>query len=376
VTSDPDSAYGGDHPADHSADRYAALRKRAEAIAAAGLTRRLVDLTPDSPVTARLSDGAQVLVFSSNDYLGLAHHPDVLAAWRGAGAGSSRLIAGSRPAHRALEAALEARWGRPALVFSSGYQANLAVMTTLFTAGDVVGSDAMNHASIIDGLRLSRAERRVLPHGDPGPTDLRAVIIEGLYSMDGDVPDFRTYATGGERWLVVDEAHAVGALGPGGRGAAAAAGVRPDVITGTFGKSYGAAGAFVIGPPELKRLLISAGRSFVYTTALAEPAALAAAAGLAAADDERRERLADRTARFRRGLAELGLPTRGDAHVVPVLTGPRTMEKAAKLLDMGIFVPGIRAPTVPPGEERLRFSLSTEHSPAQIDRALEALSRC
>ena len=364
--------------------RYKPLRDRAEAISAAGLTRALVELAPDSPVTAILSggphDGRRVLVFSSNDYLGLAHHPDVVAAWRGAGAGSSRLIAGSRPAHRALEEALEARWGRPALVFSSGYQANLAVMTTLFAADDVVGSDAMNHASIIDGLRLSRAERRILPHGDPGPASLRGVIIESLYSMDGDIPDIRAYeAPASERWLVVDEAHAVGAIGPGGRGAAAAVGVTPDVITGTFGKSYGAAGAFVIGPPELKQLLISAGRSFIYTTALAEPAARAAAAGLAAATDERRQRLAARTARFRAGLVELGLPTRGDAHVVPVLTGPRTMEAAAKLLEAGIFVPGIRAPTVPPGEERLRFSLSAEHSPEQIDQALEALealSRC
>jgi 8-amino-7-oxononanoate synthase len=250
-------------------------------------------------------------------------------------------------------------------------------MSTLFEAGDRVGSDALNHASLIDGLRLSRAERVILPHGDPRPTEpLRAAVIEGLYSMDGDAPDVAAYAACGERWLVVDEAHAVGCLGPGGRGVAARAGVAPDVITGTFGKSYGAAGAFVVGPEPLIELLVSAGRSFVYTTALAEPAARAALAGLGAATDARRQRLAENVARFRGGLADLGLSTRGRDHVVPVLTGPDTMGAAARLLEAGVFVPGIRAPTVPPGEERLRFSLSAAHTPAQIDRALEALAQC
>ncbi len=360
-------------------DRYRPLRRRAAAIAEAGLERRLVALDPEDATRARLGDGRRVLVFSSNDYLGLARHPEVRAAWRGSGTGSSRLLAGSRPAHRALERALAEHWGRPALVFSSGYQANLAVMSTLFVAGDVVGSDALNHASIIDGLRLSRAERRVLPHGDPRPElPLRAVVIEGLYSMDGDRPDMAAYGAGmaGGRWLVVDEAHAVGCVGPGGRGVAAEAGVQPDVLIGTFGKAYGAAGAFAIGPEPLIALLISSGRSFVYTTALAEPAARAALAGLRAADEERRQRLRDRTARFRAGLAQLGLPTCGADHIVPVLTGPRTMDLAARLLELGIFVPGIRAPTVPPGRERLRFSLSAAHSPEQIDRALEALERC
>ena len=356
--------------------RYARLEARAAEVAARGLRRRLRALIPEGPARARDADGRRLTIFSSNDYLGLAHHPAVRDAWRGGGGGSSRLLAGDRPAHRDLEAALAARFGRPALVFSSGYQANLAVMSTLFEAGDVVASDALNHASIIDGLRLSRAERRVVPHADPAalPHGAAGAGVEGLYSMDGDRPPLADYPSG--PWLVVDEAHAVGCVGPGGRGAAADAGVVPDVLIGTFGKAYGAAGAFVVGPPSLIELLISTGRSFVYTTALAPAAARAALEGLRRAADALRARLAENTPPFRAGLAALGLPSMGRDHVVPVVLGAETMSAAARLYEAGIFAPGIRAPTVAPGAERLRFSLSAAHTDDQIDRALEALSRC
>src|SRR5690606_28665697 len=150
---------------------------------------------------------------------------------------------GTRPVHRQLEEALEAHFGRPALLFGSGWHANVAVFSTVCEAGDVVASDALNHASIIDGLRLGRAERGVLPplRPDAVPAGARLVVVEGLFSMDGDVPALREYPS--EPWLAVDEAHAVGCLGPGGRGVAAAQGVQPDLLVGTFGKAYGSAGA-------------------------------------------------------------------------------------------------------------------------------------
>jgi len=349
------------------------LRARVAAIRSQGLERSLRPLLPIGPTRAVLA-GQEVDVFSSNDYLGLAWQPELKEAWKGTGCGSSRLLAGTRAGHQQLEETLEELFGMPALVFSSGYQANLAVLTTLFQEGQVVGSDALNHASLIDGLRLSRAATEVLPHGTCLPSNLDGVVVEGLYSMDGDTPDLQQH--NGACWLVVDEAHAVGALGPQGRGVSWMQGVQPDVLIGTFGKAYGAAGAFVVGPQDLKDLLISTGRSFVYTTALAEPAARAALAGLLAATEERRQRLADRVQRFRVGLHQLGIETLGQHHVVPVLTRERTMEVAASLQEKGTFVPGIRAPTVPEGEERLRFSLSAEHTDDQVDRVLEHLAQC
>jgi 8-amino-7-oxononanoate synthase len=341
------------------------------AIRKQGLERSLLPLEMLSATRGRIASQL-VDVFSSNDYLGLAAHPDMLAAWRGGGSGSSRLIAGTRPAHAALEEALEERFGRPALVFSSGYQANLAVLSTLLDATATVGSDALNHASIIDGLRLSSCAVKILEHG-VADLSVDAHVVEGLYSMNGDVLDLSLYAT---RPLFLDEAHAVGCMGPDGRGVGAQQGVEADVLVGTFGKAYGAAGAFVICSTEAKGLLTSMGRSFVYTTALAEAATRAALVGLRLADEARRAVLKRKTSLFRQGLSQLGLPTSGQAHVVPVILGDRSMEAAAALMEAGIYVPGIRYPTVAKGQERLRFSLSAAHSDEQINRALDALDRC
>ncbi|MEC7242728.1 MAG: aminotransferase class I/II-fold pyridoxal phosphate-dependent enzyme [Myxococcota bacterium] len=346
-------------------------RTRLQDVERQGLERTL---RPLQMINATQADwqGRTVDVFSSNDYLGLAHHPDMQAAWQGGGAGSSRLIAGSRPVHERLERELEDLFGRPALVFSSGYQANLAVMTTLFRAHHTVGSDRLNHASIIDGLRLGSCSVQVSEHG-VFAAHVDAHVAEGLYSMDGDRIDLNQNPS---MFLVVDEAHSVGALGPAGRGVAAAQGRKPDVLVGTFGKSYGASGAFVVLDEEAKRLLVSQGRSFVYTTALSEPAANAALKGLALATEERRGFLRANVERFREGLNELGVPSLGTDHVVPVVLGQKTMGVAEKLLDAGIFVPGIRYPTVEKGQERLRFSLSASHTEHAIDRALEVLSEC
>lgn len=353
--------------------RYARLAERIEAARAQGLARRLRTVAPIDSTRANV-DGRVVTLFCSNDYLGLADHPDIAAAWRGGGAGASRLISGTRPAHLALEDALSELYGRPATLFNGGYVANLALVTTLVGPGDRVASDALNHASLIDAVRLSGADKTILPHNSAVvPTDTRLAVVEGLYSMDGDIPDLPAYV--GNHWLAVDEAHAFGCLGPGGRGAAAAQGVEPDFVMGTLGKSVGVVGAFLIGPPEFRELLVSFGRTFVYTTALPDAVARAALVGLRLATDERRERLAENTRRFRSGLAQLGARALGDAHVVPLLTGNHTMAVADALLDAGFYAPGIRWPTVPRGHERVRVTLSAAHTQGQIDTFLDALGR-
>ncbi len=354
---------------------YGPLERRVAALNEAGLARRLRALDMTSATTGML-EGRSVTVFCSNDYLGLATHPEVQSAYRGAGAGAARLISGNRPAHEALEAALSERFGRPATLMSSGYHANLALYTTVLEPGDVVASDALNHASIIDGLRLSRAERVVVPHDDPGaiPSHARMAVVEGVYSMDGDSPDLAAIQAPG-RWLAVDEAHAFGVVGPDGCGAAAAQGVRPDFIVGTLGKAIGVYGAFVIGPPVLRELLLSEGRSFIFTTGLPEPVAAAALVALGLADDARREKLAVNVQRLRSGLAQLGLGSAEGSHIVPVVLGSRTMTLAEALLDRGYWVAGIRPPTVPHGTERLRITVSAAHTPAQIDGLLDALDQ-
>ncbi len=355
-----------------SAGRYDRLAHRVAELRSAGLERRLRRVVPIDATRAAV-DGAVVTLFCTNDYLGLAHDPDVVAAYTGAGAGASRLISGNRPAHEALEADLEAVYGRPVTLFTSGYAANLALYTTVLGRGDLVASDALNHASMIDGLRLSGATRRILPHlSTDAPPDAALIAVEGLFSMDGDQLDLSRYPRA--PWLSVDEAHAFGCLGPDGRGVAAAQGVEPDFVVATLGKAVGAAGAFVVGPPELKPLLVSLGRAFVYTTGLPEPVANAARVGLRKMDDARRARLASNTRRLREALAQLGVAALGDAHIVPIVLGSASMHASARLQEAGFLVPAVRWPTVPRGEERLRITLSAAHTAAQIDALAEAIA--
>ena len=354
--------------------RYAAWRSRLDQIEADGRTRRLRTLTPTGPTTALL-DGREVIVACSNDYLGLAWRPEVRDAARGGGAGGSRLISGDRPVHHQLERALEEWLGRPATLFTSGWHANLGVLGAILQRGDRVASDALNHASIIDALRLSRAERVVVPHADPTavPDDVHAIVVEGLYSMDGVVPRLAAYPS--EPLLIVDEAHAVGALGPGGRGVAAAQGGQPDVLVGTFGKAFGAAGAFVVGPPELRELLVNTARSFIFTTAPPEPVAAMALVGLTIARTQPglRADLAANAARLRSGLRDLGWEPLGAHHIVPIVVGEGALDMDARLLASGVFAAAIRAPTVPPGTERLRVTVSAAHTADQLDRILDAV---
>lgn len=354
--------------------RHARWRARAEQVEAEGLRRTLRTLVPVSATTAGVVGSDRLYnVFNSNDYLGLSGHPEVVAAMGSGGAGAARLMSGNRPGHDALEEQLSDWLGRAATLFGSGYLANLAVFSALFGEGDRVASDALNHASIIDGLRLSKCERVILPHGSAAaPVGTTVIAVEGLYSMDGDIPPFA--ALPADPLLVVDDAHALGCLGPGGRGAAADAGVVPDILVGTLGKAFGAAGAFVVGPPAVRELLVSTSRPFIYTTAMPEGVALAASAGLRLATDERREQLRQNTARLRCGLLALRVPILGVAHIVPIVTGARTMGFAARLAEAGFLVGAVRYPTVARGQERLRITLSAAHTDDQIDRLIGALA--
>ena len=357
--------------------RHQAWTKRLTDLADQGLERRLRCIEPISSTTARYK-GRNILIACSNDYLGIAHHPKVVEQSQGRGSGSSRLISGHRPLHKQLELELSQWLGRSALFFPSGFQANLAVFSTACVAGQRIASDALNHASIIDGIRLSKAQKSIVAHLDPTniPPDTDLIAIEGLFSMDGDSPDLTRYPK--EPWLAVDEAHALGCIGPDGRGVAAAQGIEPDILIGTFGKALGAAGAFVVAHSDFIDLLINAGRAFIYTTAPPEPVARMALNGLAVLREEGqalREQLQDRTAQFRQGLLQLGLKPLGNAHIVPVVLRDQTMSVAETLLENGFYATGIRYPTVAHGEERIRFTLSAAHTSTQIEQLLDALDQ-
>jgi 8-amino-7-oxononanoate synthase len=375
------------------------LRAELRALAAAGLERRLRPL--DGPPGATMSlGGREVLCLCSNNYLGLAGHPELRAAataalaTEGAGAVSARLIAGNLGGHRDLEAAVAAFHGTPAsLVYGSGYHANVGVLSALARAGDVVYSDALNHASIVDGCRLSRARVRIYPHADAGavraalrreasPFRRRVVVTESLFSVDGDVAplaDLARCCAEAGALLVVDEAHAVGAAGPAGRGLCAAAGVQPDVLIGTFSKAFGSFGGYAVAPPAVVELLRSTSRSFIFSTALPPPVVAASRAALAVATgsdgDALRVRLRQNGELLAAGLQRLGAGPGIDWHIQPFVVGDpaRAMALCEALLARGVFVQGIRPPTVPAGTSRLRFSVSASHSTAHLEAALAAL---
>jgi 8-amino-7-oxononanoate synthase len=369
------------------ADRLEELRER-------GLYRRLRLVNgPQGPRV--LLDGRPVLLLCSNNYLGLADHPRVREAaaeaalrW-GAGAGASRLISGNMKPHRLLEERLAAFKGyEAALLFGSGYLANTGAIAALARRGEVVFSDELNHASIIDGCRLSRAETFVYRHGDvehlawglreaEGRGSL--IVTDGVFSMDGDVAplaDLVRLAHRHDCRLMVDEAHATGALGPGGRGSVAAAGLsgEVDLVVGTLGKALGSYGAYVCASRELVEYLLNTARSFVFSTAPPPPvvAAALAALELLEAHPDRVERLRANAAVLREALAEEGLAVGGaGTQIVPVGVGgaARTMELCERLLERGVFAQGIRPPTVPDGSSRLRFTVMATHRPGELRQA-------
>ena len=354
----------------------------------------------ESPVGGRVKiGGREVVLLCSNDYLGLAQAPSLkeaairaLERW-GAGAPASRSIAGSLLIHRELEAELaELKATEAALLFSTGYMANMGLLTTLVGEGDLILSDQYNHASIVDGCRLSRAEVWVYRHCDPNHLEdllrrarhrRRLVVTDGVFSMEGDIaplPHLRELCDRYGAILMVDDAHATGVLGPQGRGTAEHFGMlgQVEVQMGTLGKALGLVGAFVAGEQVLMDFLINRARTFMYTTAPPPPLVGMAleALRLMKAEAWRRERLWENTRRLRKGLQEMGFDTSNSSTpIIPVLVGDDrlVMEFSRRLLERGIYVQGIRPPTVPEGSARLRLSTSAAHTPEDIDLALEAM---
>jgi 8-amino-7-oxononanoate synthase len=354
--------------------------------------------TPGPEVTI---DGERHLLLASNNYLGLAGDPRVIAGARaaldayGAGAGASRLVTGSLDLHRQLEERIAALKGADdALVFPTGFQANVGTIPALVGPDDVVFSDELNHASIIDGIRLSRARAVRYAHADAdaleaairdaGPARRRLIVTDTVFSMDGDLAPLPVIVELAERYdcmLMVDEAHATGVLGPNGAGAIEHFGLegRVGVVMGTLSKAIGAQGGFVAGNQDLCDYLRTRARGFVFTTALAPAATGAALAALDIVRDEpeRRERLHALVARLVAGVRELGfevLPT--DSAVVGVLIGEArpALEAAAALRRQRVWAPAIRPPSVPPGTARLRLTVMATHDERHLDWALRALA--
>jgi 8-amino-7-oxononanoate synthase len=331
---------------------------------------------------------AGAVSFCSNDYLGLASR----CAGNGAvGAGASRLVAGERPEHQKLEMAAAALVKLPAaLAFTSGYAANVGMLSALAQSGDLIVSDALNHASLIDGARLSRARVEIVPHIDPeaveralkAPRSGRAfVVTESYFSMDADAPDLpalRRVCDAHGAALIVDEAHALGVLGPEGRGLCAASAVVPDVLTGTFGKAFGAAGAFAAGCPSLVKWLWNRARSFVFSTGLSPVVASAAEVAIRLSQEhpELRERTLRASVLFRRRLGELGIQPAGFGHVIPWIIGDAAaaVRVAKRLREQGIDAQAIRPPSVPDNTARIRLTVTAAHTDADIESAATAIN--
>ncbi|HWJ42833.1 MAG TPA: 8-amino-7-oxononanoate synthase [Solirubrobacterales bacterium] len=367
------------------------VSERLEELRDRGLYRRLRLIEGPQGPTVTL-DGRQVLLLCSNNYLGLADRAEVREAaaeaamrW-GAGSGASRLISGNMEPHRRLEARLAAFKGyEAALLFGSGYLANTGVIAALAGRGEVVFSDELNHASIVDGCRLSRAETFVYRHRDPEhlawglrTAQGRAALIvtDGVFSMDGDVaplPELLELARRHGARLMVDEAHATGAVGPGGRGSVAAAGLggEVDVVVGTLGKALGSYGAYVCAGAETVDLLVNTARPFVFSTAPPPPAVGSALAALAILETEPElvDRLQSNAALLRRSLSAAGLEVGASTtQVVPVRVGEAeaAMELCELALEKGVFAQGIRPPTVPEGSCRLRLTAMATHRPEDL----------
>ncbi|WP_296698631.1 8-amino-7-oxononanoate synthase [Thiocapsa sp. UBA6158] len=365
---------------------------------AAGLYRhRRVQERPQQPEA--IVDGRPMLSFCSNDYLGLANHPEVIAALRqgaerwGVGSGAAHLVNGHSAAHHALEEELADFTGRPrALLFSTGYMANLGIISALTGRGDTLWQDRLNHASLLDGALLSRATLRRYPHADTaelvrliGARDTRMIASDGVFSMDGDLaplPALALIARRASAWLLVDDAHGLGVLGREGRGTLdhfRLDAAQVPILMGTLGKAFGTFGAFVAGSEALIETLIQRARSYVYTTATPPAIAEATRTSLALArrEDWRREHLQALIARFRAGSNQLGLPLpESPTPIQPLIAGSshQALAWAGELEARGILVGAIRPPTVPEGSARLRVCLSAAHTETMVDRLLDALA--
>jgi len=349
-------------------------------------------------------DGKDLINFCSNDYLGLANHPEVIKAFKkgaddyGVGAGASHLINGHSHAHHILEESLAEFVGRPrALLFSTGYMANLGIVSALLDSKDVIFEDRLNHASLIDAGRLSGARLHRYLHADP--ESLRhflskaatrsnecrhLVVTDGVFSMDGDIApllDLANMASQQNAWLMVDDAHGLGVLGNNGRGTIDHFGLSIDevpILMGTLGKAFGTFGAFAAGSEALIETLVQQSRTYIYTTAMPPAVAVATLESLRLLQSEgwRREKLQNLIQRFRNGALELGVTIEESlTPIQPILIGDvrKTVTISNALYRKGIFVSAIRPPTVPENSSRLRITFSADHTEEHIDQLLAAL---
>ncbi len=366
---------------------------------AAGLyrRRRVID-SPQGPILR--SEGRELLSFCSNDYLGLANHPELIAALKrgadeyGVGSGAAHLVNGHSHAHHALEEELAAFTNRPrALLFSTGYMANLGVAGALLGRGDTALEDRLNHASLLDAGLLSGARLVRYAHADPAALEAKLqaskseeklVLTDGVFSMDGDIaplPALAEAAMPNGAWMMVDDAHGIGVLGHSGGGCLQHFGLGLDevpILMGTLGKAIGSFGAFVAGDEALIETLINKARPYIYTTAMPPAVAEATRASLHLVQSEgwRREKLHTLIARFRDGATQLGLKLMDSiTPIQPLVVGSaiEALRVSEALLDKGILISAIRPPTVPEGTARLRITLSAAHSEEQVDRLLAAL---
>ncbi|MDD2106567.1 8-amino-7-oxononanoate synthase [Pseudomonas asiatica] len=370
--------------------------------------RRAADLYRQRPLLESpqgpevVVDGQRLLAFCSNDYLGLANHPEVIAAWQagaerwGVGGGASHLVIGHSTPHHQVEEALAELTGRPrALLFSTGYMANLGAITALVGQGDTVLQDRLNHASLLDGGLLSGARFNRYLHNDPASLASRLdkavgntlVVTDGVFSMDGDLADLPALADVARArgaWLMVDDAHGLGTLGTRGGGIVEHFGLGVEdvpVLIGTLGKACGTAGAFVAGSEELIEALVQFARPYIYTTS--QPPALACATlkslELLRREAWRREHLAALIRQFREGAQQIGLALMDSpTPIQPIVIGDsaQALRLSRMLRERGLLVTAIRPPTVPAGSARLRVTLSAAHSEAQVQLLLNALAEC
>ncbi len=361
-------------------------------------SRRVLESPQASQVVV---DGKPYTAFCSNDYLGLANHPDVIAAFQhaansfGVGSGASHLVAGHSSEHHALEEELAVFTGRErALLFSTGYMANMGAITSLVGQGDAIFEDRLNHASLLDAGLLSGARFQRFLHNDLTNLQNRLdkthaertlIVVDGVFSMDGDcapLPELAALAQKNNAWLMVDDAHGFGCLGKTGGGSAEHFGLSQEdvpILMGTLGKAFGTFGAFIAGSENLIETLIQFSRSYIYTTAMPPAVAAATRVSLRLLQEEhwRRQHLQELIARFRVGAQQLGLQLLDSfSPIQPIIIGDeaRVLMIAEQLAERGILIIAIRPPTVAPGSSRLRVTFSAEHTLAQVDQLLNALS--
>jgi glycine C-acetyltransferase len=379
------------------------LRDQLEELERAGTALRPRVLEDEQKARTRF-DGRDVINLASNNYLGLAAHPRLKeaaagAAMRyGAGSGAVRTIAGTMSLHRELEHRFaEFKGAEDALMFQSGFTSNAGTVAAILGKEDVIVSDQLNHASIIDGARLSRAEIKVFPHKDAAAADVlleetrapgrhQLLITDGVFSMDGDIaplPDLVEVAERHAAIMMVDDAHASGVLGPGGKGTVAHFGIDPqrvDIQVGTLSKAIGVLGGFIAGPSHLIQWLVNRGRPFLFSTSAPPAVAAACIAALDVMEEEpeRIERLWARTRFFKDGLHALGFDTgRSETPITPVIAGEETkaVELSALLWEEGVFTPAIVFPTVAKGQSRVRTIVTADHTEEDLHEALDAFEK-